>query len=245
MSAEGRKDMIGKITKWENELWSYVSSGDGTCCPIYSRCQVRRRGSSCFDDNKTLIERFSSIRRSNPDNFSTILANDADFTNIMDHWTPGEIFRLVEKLAQKCLKKEGISSPPVPANIIKLTDGDNPVEVRLLPLKNYHGAIWRLSDRWVIQLNAKDAPAIRRFTLFHEAFHILAHCQATPVFNSPRHNGAYFNELLADYFAVCMHMPREWVVEKWREVNNIGRMAEIFGTLESQVWIRLKQLHLI
>jgi len=245
LSVEGRKDMTPKVTKWETELWSYVSSGDGSHCPLYSCCQDRLRGASCPDDNKLLFEQISRIKKYYPSNYYRFIKGAPDFMKYMENWSPCRVFQLVEKLAQKYVKKGGVSSPPVPTKLISLADKDTPVEVRSLPLKNYHGAIWRLKDKWVIQLRAKDKPCMKRFTLFHEAFHILAHCQATPVFSRPGKEDAYFNELLADRFAGCVLMPEDWVVEKWREVDNIGRMAEIFDVSESQIWYRLKLLHLI
>jgi len=244
LSVEGRKDMTGKITKWETELWSYVSSGDGVHCPLYSRCQVRQRGGPCFDDNREMIKRLVMAWQSSSGD-PNVLMNDADFVDFIQRFTPCRIFRLVERVAQKQLRRGGVSSPPVPTKLISLADKNNPVEVHQLPLKFYHGAIWWLKHKWVIQLKASDTPTIRRFTLFHEAFHILAHCQATPVFSRPGHEEAYFNELLADHFAVCVLMPREWVVEKWREVKDAGRMARIFGVWEPYMWFRLKQLRLI
>jgi len=34
-----------------------------------------------------------------------------------------------------------------------------------------------------------------------------------------------FNELLADYFATCILMPKEWVTEKWAEVKDLDRVS--------------------
>jgi len=54
-----------------------------------------------------------------------------------------------------------------------------------------------------------------------------------------------FNELLADYFAACILMPREWVKRKWAEVENLDRMAEIFDVPKPAMCIRLRQLGLV
>ena len=59
----------------------------------------------------------------------------------------------------------------------------------------------------------------KRFTLFHEAFHILTHCNTTPTFSRIGVTQGSFNELLADVFAVFIMMPREWVEEVGREFN--------------------------
>ena len=54
-----------------------------------------------------------------------------------------------------------------------------------------------------------------------------------------------FNEILADYFAGCVLMPKGWVREKWAEVNNLKQTAEIFQVTELSMWIRLKTMGLI
>ena len=88
----------------------------------------------------------------------------------------------------------------------------------------------------------------QRFTLFHEVFHILAHCKATPVFKkrgTEVNKGGSFNELLADYFAACILMPREWVREKWAEVKDLDSMTKIFEIPKPIMWIKLRQLGLV
>lgn len=236
--------MAGKVPRWEAELWSYMSRGDGEHCPLYSRCQVRRGGGFCHDDKRPQFQRMLIKLRSISYNYELML-NDTDFIDYMQHWAPGRIFRLVERLAAKFLKQAGVTGPPVPSKLISSADKDNPVEVHLLPLKAHHGAIWGQKNRWVIQLNENDTCTTRRLTLFHEAFHILAHCRATPVFKTPGNRGADFNELLADHFAYSVLMPTDWVMEKWTEVNNVDRMARTFDVSEPLMWVKLKQLKLI
>ena len=51
--------------------------------------------------------------------------------------------------------------------------------------------------------------------------------------------------MLADYFSGCILMPKEWVKEKWAEVNDLKQMAEIFQVTEVSMWIRLKTMGLI
>jgi len=89
------------------------------------------------------------------------------------------------------------------------------------------------------------SPAGKRFTLFHEAFHIIAHDKATPVFRSRGCKRGAFNELLAEYFAANILMPTDWVREWWAEVRDINRMAEIFDVPKTAMWIKLKFLKLI
>jgi len=158
----------------------------------------------------------------------------------------GRIFELVRRLAIKYQIEAGIDRLPVPPDLITHGSDNLPIEVRQVPLKAHHGAIWRLSDCWVVQLNSNDTAARQRFTLYHEIFHILAHDKATPVFkktaSSPEGS---FNELLADHFAAIILMPENLVRKKWAEVKDANRMAAIFNVPKPLVWFALKHLSLI
>lgn len=236
MSAEGREGIMPRTPRWENELWSYISNGDGIRCPLYDCCQIRKWGGWCPDENKENINQLLDKGQFNSRSYDFIESEAKGYCRLC---------RLVEMLAQKHLKIGKVRQPPVPAGIVTLFDQRNNVEVRQLPLNVYHGAIWHDKDSWVIQLKDSDASATKRFSLFHESFHILAHSKASPVFRKRGSILGSFNELLADYFALCILIPREWVIEKWTEVNNLNRMAEIFDVPKSAMCIRLRQLGLI
>jgi len=236
LSAEEREGIMLKIPKWEAQLWSYVGSGDGMRCPFYGHCQVRKRGGWCPDENKERINQLLDEKQFNFHSYDFIESEAKGLCKLC---------QLVETLAQRCLNTGGVRCPPVPAGLVTLFDLQHTVEVRQLPLKVYHGAIWHQKDGWVIQLKNGDTSATKRFTLFHEAFHIIAHCRASPVFRKRGSIVGSFNELLADYFALCTLMPREWVAEKWAELKDLDRMAEIFAVPKSAMCIKLRQLGLI
>ena len=151
----------------------------------------------------------------------------------------------MERLARNWLKRESVHSPPVPTSIVSLADETHPIETRQIPLKICHGSLWHLRDGWVIQLNRDDTIPAQRFTLFHEAFHILAHRKATPLFRKPGSTGKAFNELLADSFAARILMPAKWVEEKWEEIKDLDQMARIFQVPKSSMCIRLRSLGLL
>jgi Zn-dependent peptidase ImmA (M78 family) len=156
------------------------------------------------------------------------------------------IFGLVKKLAWSYTKKIGNHELPVPIDTIIIVYSSQPVEVRLVPLKSAHGAVWRLKDGWIIHLNNKDSSARRRFTIYHELFHILAHCNASPVFKkSPSRREGIFNELLADHFSAIMVMPEEMILKKWKEVKDLRKMAAIFDVPETVAYCGLKYLKLM
>jgi hypothetical protein len=150
----------------------------------------------------------------------------------------------VEKLASEYLTGAGVLGPPVPSELIDIFDGSRKVEVRLVPLKALHGVVWLLRRGWIIQLNSRDPRRVRRYSMFHEAFHIA--CRITyPAFNRAEARHTSFNEILADHFATCFLMPKEWVEEYWPRVQDVRAMADRFDVPLSQMRGRLNQLNLL
>ena len=233
--------MAGKNARWEAELWSYISRGDGVHCPIYHSCQLRLQGVWCLSDN----EEYYKEKLSFLDNDDLDL-NVGIELNFFGCPRSSRIFRLVSRLGIKYQMEAGIARPPVPDNIITKASDGLPIKVRRMPLKAYHGAVWQLNDRWVIQLNSRDTPARQRFTLYHEIFHILAHGKATPVFKRRAgvREGA-FNELLADHFSVCTLLREEWLKTIWPEIKDIGQMAAIFEVPKPVMYLSLRAVGLI
>jgi len=139
----------------------------------------------------------------------------------------------------------GLVSPPVPTEVVTMFAKKEAIEIREVPLKVCSGATWHTEDGWVIHLNAHETPAEKRFTLFHEAFHILSHRAARRLPEQRGSKKGIFYELLADYFSKCVLMPRAWVVEKWAEVEDLDRMVEMFDVPRRAMWVRLRSLNLI
>ena len=245
MSGEGAENIMQNTLAWENELWSYLSNGDGTSCPLREACKVKRSCGWCFDDHAQEIGALYGIGTFSADENEIDVDHRLIKRAFPEHWIAGRIFQLVEMLATKYLEKTGTTRPPVPTELIRCFDVSPSIEVRLLPLKAYHGAVWHLEDGWVIYLNTNDTPYRQRLALFHEVFHILAHSKATPVFRKRGISHGFFNEMLADYFAGCILMPKEWVKGKWAEVNDLRQMAKIFHVTELAMWIRLRTEGLI
>ena len=232
--------MVAEIPKWEAELWSYVSSGDGEHCPLRTRCQTEQACAWCPDENRERLNQFLDEPEIN--------LHSCEFIKTRKGRGRSRLFQLVELVSQRYLEMGRVCSPPVPTALIGLIDQRGITEIRTVPLKAYHGAIWHPQERWIIQVRADDTSAMKRFTIFHEAFHILAHCarcRTTPVFRKRGAIQGSFNELLADYFAACILMPRQWVREKWAEVKDLDRMAEIFDAPKPAMCIRLRTMGLV
>ena len=223
-----------KRAKWESELWSYLSSSDGEHCPGYRNCPHRLGGSWCMNDNKQLIKQLLEDDKFRPENYSII-------RNIFCV-SGSDIGRSMEKLADEYLRRGGISGPPVPTELALLADERRTIEVRTVPLTTHSGGLWQLNDEWVIHLNRNDSPARQRMALFHEVFHILAHCRATPtpLFKKEGFQQGSFNELAADCFALHVLTPTEWLKEKWAEASDLDKIAEIFIVPRAAAWFTLK-----
>jgi Zn-dependent peptidase ImmA (M78 family) len=230
--------------EWENELWSLINIGDGTNCPQYKSCQHRRHNKDCLSRD---VDYADAVHQFLDSDFLILPLIYDKLPRISACTASSRIFELVRKLAHSYTKKIGIKEIPVETDVFQNDCFSQPVEVRLVPLKSAHGAVWRLKkDGWVIHLNSKDSYARRRFTLYHELFHILAHCNASPVFKkSPSQNEGAFNELLADHFAAIMIMPEDQLRKRWVEVKDIKKMAVVFDVPEPVIYCGLKYLKLI
>jgi len=202
-------------------------------CPFDKCCQLRKSGSWCPGDYLEEIRKLIDSKRVSPGSYSFVKCGACN-----------GIFRIVGKLADRYLKLKGICCPPVPTDIISLFERENTIEVHELPLKTCHGAIWHLDNRWIIQLRADDTSAMKRFTLFHEAFHVLAHSKTTPVFKKKGILQGSFNELLADHFSTAILLPEAWVRQKWIEFHDLNKMVKIFQIPKPLMAIRLRRLGL-
>jgi len=80
--------------------------------------------------------------------------------------------------------------------------------------------------------------------MFHEAFHIA--CRITcPACDKAEVRRTSFNEVLADHFATCILMPKEWVEEYWPMVQDVPALADRFDVPTRQMRRRLNQLSLL
>lgn len=205
-------------------------------CPLYEHCGRRLRGDWCSYDNR--------------DNLGRLLDEDQhDFSRyefIKNIGSGSRVFQNVEMLAEKFLERGGVHHPPVPIGLAWLADEEQHVEIRNLPLVNCHGALWRLMGGWLINLRGMDSLEQRRFTIFHEVFHILAHCKAGVTFRRSHPDvTSHYYELLADYFALSILLPSNWIENQWVKRGNLDELAKLFVVPKSALYIRMKLMGLL
>ena len=219
---------------WEKHLWSFIGSGDGALCPLYRSCQIKSTGGWCPNEYLDELNQMIDDEHCNYNRF-----------NFLKYDTYCSMFLMLEKLAQKYLVSCRVYTPPVPIGLISLFGEHDKLEVRSVPLRACHGALWHIHESWIIYLSSNETSAMKRFVLFHEAFHMLANSKTTPVFNKINGVRGAFNEMLADFFSCSLLLPRQWAKDKLPEVHDAYGLASIFDIPQPFVYIRLKRMGLI
>lgn len=228
---------------WENELWSYLNNSDGIHCPVYESCKLRLSGGECLSEHE---EHYHKINLSFDRDYIKSNWVKVDRREVEDCPSKSRIFNLVGMLATKYRQKAGVTEIPVPTDLIIHTDDSLPIEVRHVSLKAYHGATWKLDKCWLIYLNRNDSKARRRFTLYHEIFHVLAHTKSNPIFKKEYGSlKGSFNEILADHFSCIMLLPEDWLIKTWLEVKDINQVAALFEVPSMLVWSSLRRMCLL
>ena len=215
---------MGNLLEIERTLWDIVSLGDGFHCPYEKRCLLQDMH-SCHHLQKHFKRNSKWLR-------------EATFC---------QLEKVIGRLATLYLERSGVSSPPVPTDIVSITDPDTRVELQLVDLKAHHGCLWFLGDEWLIQLNVRDSQEEIRYTLFHEVFHILCN-KESPSFKRavcPKPLRRPFYELVADYFSSCVLLPHRWVFELWPGIRDSREMAQLFAVSKQVMENRLMELGLL
>ena len=100
-------------------------------------------------------------------------------------------------------------------------------------------------QHWLIALSA-DEPLVRqRFSLFHEAKHVIDHRATQWLYPKYRYSSPVLAEQLADHFAGCVLMPKAWLTSLYcAGQTDLGQLASIFDVSERAIEVRLHYLGL-
>ncbi len=229
--------MTIKVTTRQPDLWDMLYECNSDRCPLRDHCGHTKIG-WCVNDNAEIIK--------------SILGSE----DLVQSWHSSirsepvcPVFESVERLAYSFLKNAGIEFMPVPSGVAHLADQTRPLEIHSLHLNHCHGALWELDSTWLLQIREQDSFPQKRFTIFHEVFHILTHSTAHEL---PAHsighcqsNWTTFRDLVADVFACYVLMPRNHVERKWLFYKSLTKMSRCFIVPAPVMWLRLKRMGLL
>lgn len=150
-----------------------------------------------------------------------------------------DIAELTE-IADRLLQEGGIHHPPVPENLVALCDPGRATIIAQRPIGLIRAVLQPDDGGWLIIVNNKLPRAAQRFSIFHEAYHILYRCGAfVPMSNG--NTPEEYHEWLADQFAARVLMPRRWVLEIAPKTSS-QQLCGIFHVSQTAMGKRLKEL---
>lgn len=150
-----------------------------------------------------------------------------------------EALRLAELQANRLLESWDIHEAHVPNEIVselprvRIVRDDLPVS----GTSHWNGS------HWVITLNEHEPWVRQRFTLMHEFKHIIDHGQTERLYaGDRRHTASEQAELVADYFAGCVLLPKRLLKRAWGDgIQRPIALARHFRVSALAVGVRLAQ----
>lgn len=151
-----------------------------------------------------------------------------------------EARRIAEHQAAKLLQLHGITTWPVPVELIIEQLPKIRIEYCEQPVS---GATFWNGVEWVIQLNRYENQARQRFSLAHEYKHIIDHGRTQQLYGSKSAaQSSKHAESAADYFAACLLMPKVLLKRAYFSgIQKPSDLARLFGVSPMAVVIRLEQ----
>ena len=149
---------------------------------------------------------------------------------------------VAERQAGLVLKLLAVDGPAVPVSA--LADLPFLLVATRIGMQSSGATKW-IKPRWIVLLNGLEPVTRQKFSLAHELKHIVDHprLRSLPPTNHPQAH--YETELLCDYFAGCLLMPRSWVKKAYGDgVQNVTHLAELFQVSTRAMTVRLSQLGL-
>lgn len=154
-----------------------------------------------------------------------------------------EALRIAELQANRLLEIAHLDEPGTPSELVS---GLPYIEVAYRADLPVSGSAQWFKPRWLVLLNAAEPMVRQRFSLMHEFKHILDHDTANyDHLSSGDVEARHRNELVADYFAACVLMPKRLVKRLWgQRVQHPRQLAAAFGVSDVAMRYRLQQLGL-
>jgi len=151
-----------------------------------------------------------------------------------------EALGVAERQALRLLELSGVSMPPVPERVV----ADLPrIEVTRSARLGHSGASAWERSRWRIILSALDSRLRQRFSMAHELKHIIDHPFVRQLYGAvDAHERDDWVEMVCDYFAGCLLMPRPWLKRAWTtRSQHLSSLARLFDVSQAAMQTRLHQ----
>lgn len=153
--------------------------------------------------------------------------------------TFAEALRVAELQAHRLLDLWQITQAAVPSEIVselprvRIVRGELPVS----GTSHWNGT------HWIITLNSREPWTRQRFTLMHEFKHVIDHGHTALLYTGDRrHAPGEQAELVADYFAGCVLVPRRLLKRAWCDgLQRPSALARHFAVSSRAVDVRLAQ----
>jgi predicted transcriptional regulator len=153
-----------------------------------------------------------------------------------------DALRVADLQASRMLALLGVDGGPVPSSVI----ADLPrVQVELMTPAPVSGATQWSRGRWLVVLNGAEPETRRRYTLAHEAKHILDSPFIGFLYPGTKDQSTRDRaEQVCDYFAACLLMPKAWIKSAYFNdgIQDLRTLARRFEVSSTAMQIRLQQL---
>jgi IrrE N-terminal-like domain len=156
--------------------------------------------------------------------------------------------QVAERQAARLLRHFGITTEPVPDQVVTELPY---VRVRFVRARHFvASARWSMPQhRWLILVNRSDSTlGRRRWSLMHEAKHVLDHPLRKVIYRDRPAASAYLQaERGADAFACALLMPKAWVKRAFygEGIRDERVLARRFGVSVEAMRIRIDELALL
>jgi predicted transcriptional regulator len=155
-----------------------------------------------------------------------------------------EALRIAELQANRLLAACDVTGAGTPSDVVRAFPNVRVSKRSDLPASGYTD--W-YKPYWRVYLNANEPSVRQRFSLFHELKHVIDH----PFIDScyPAHwnvSSSKRAELVADYFAACVLMPKRFVRSAYFQgQHDVSELAATFGVSTVAMTFRLQQLGIV
>lgn len=152
-----------------------------------------------------------------------------------------EALRIAEQQADLLRDTLGITEDDFPVQLVGQLPHVSVANVAHLPVS---GLTFWGNHCWHIHVHAGESAVDRRFTTLHEFKHVIDHPYQGACYDARLSMAAAERELVADYFAACVLMPRDRLESAVHETPDPDALASRFGVNHRHLVRRLADLGL-